>query len=92
MYSKLILNYINSTLDQTVKFCKNFQNKRDQTSNRYDSILLWLRMENGLMITHSLPYRLPYPKSRDAIASKNWDLLYPEYPASQTVTQQECAF
>ena len=28
--------------------------KQDQTSNRYDSIILWLQMENGLMIlSHS---------------------------------------
>ena len=36
-------------------------------SNRFDSILLWLQMENGLMI---LSDSLSYPKSRDAIASK----------------------
>ena len=38
------------------------KHKQDQTSNRYDSILQWLRTENGLMIT----YRLT---DRDAIYS-----------------------
>ena len=36
-------------------------------SDRYDSILQCLWTENGLDITDSLSY----PKSRDAIASKN---------------------
>ena len=43
------------------------QKEQDQTSNRYDSILQWLRMVYGLRVT----YRLSYPISRDAIASKN---------------------
>ena len=42
--------------------------KQDQTSNRYDSILLWLQTENGLM---TISHLLSYPQSRDAIASKN---------------------
>ena len=45
--------------------------KQDQTSNRFNSILKWLRTENGLVITDSLTHSLSYPKSRDAIASKN---------------------
>ena len=35
--------------------------KQDQTSNRYDSILHWLRTENGLVITDSLTHsHTPY--------------------------------
>ena len=43
------------------------QKEQDQTSNRYDSILQWLRMVYGLRVTYSHSY----PISRDAIASKN---------------------
>ena len=46
--------------------------EQDQTSNRYDSILQWLWMVYGLRVTH----RLSYPKSRDAIASKNVSFWY----------------
>ena len=42
-------------------------NQQEQASDRYDSILQWLRTENGLVITVSLTHS--YPISRDAIAS-----------------------
>ena len=45
--------------------------KQDQTSNRYDSILQWLQMENWLSVSFLLTQLLSYPNSRDAIASKN---------------------
>ena len=45
--------------------------EQDQKSNRYDSILLWLRTENGLLTSDLLTHLLSYPQSRDAIASKN---------------------
>ena len=43
-------------------------------STRCDNILQWLRMENW--INHLLTHLLSYPKSRDAIVSKNLSQTY----------------
>ena len=44
---------------------------KTKTSVRYDNILLWLRMENGLLTSDLLTHLLSYPQSRDNIKSKH---------------------